>query len=124
MTDLPTSIRVGPVMYRVTDDHAEFIERQHTDQRSGDYGCTRGKEAVIYLNPEVSADNKRLTLLHEAMHAAGHTYGGGWSWKALGKTPSDREERVISLLETPLLALLRDNPRLVAYLTATDEETA
>lgn len=73
------------------------------------YGRTRARQALIQLDPDQSATQARDTMLHELLHAC------------VSNTPlnlsDEDEERVVRGITPWLLAALRDNPRLVAYLT-------
>lgn len=115
---IPGSIRAGVVTYRVTTDSGEWLEIEHRTQTSGYYGHTEHHGAVIYLNPALGAEVMRLTLWHEVMHALAEVAMGSPDWTKLGKSKKDREESVIRHWEHPVVAVLRDNPELVAYLTA------
>ncbi|AUG28751.1 MULTISPECIES: hypothetical protein [Microbacterium] len=118
---LPTEIRVGVVTYRVTRDPAEWQGIEHRTQTKGYYGHSQHTEAVIYLNPEASADVTRLTLWHEVLHCLDEVAMGNPNWLKLSGHPDDNdaaEETVIRMWEAPTLAVLRDNPALVTYLTA------
>jgi hypothetical protein len=47
---------------------------------------------------------------------------GSPDWRGLGKEKVDREEAVVRAFESPTLLVLRDNPDVVAYLTATRKD--
>ena len=115
--DMPASIRVGSVTYRVTTDPDDWMRFEHKNQSKGAYGHTEHLEATIFVNPETTPDVQRLTLWHEVMHAMHEAVMGAPDWHGLGKGKIDREEAVISALESPTLLVLRDNPELVTYLT-------
>jgi hypothetical protein len=116
----PTSLRIGAITYRITRDPDDWLRIEHETQRKGDFGHTKHDTAVIYLNPENPPTVTRLTLWHEVLHALNMATMGAPDWKGLGKTTTDREETVIRMWEHPTLAVLRDNPELVAYLTGDD----
>ncbi len=117
---LPTSIKVGTITFTftVTVDPDDWMRAEHETQRVGDYGHTNAMRAIISLNPEQSPDTMRLTLWHEVMHALAEVVMGANDWHGLGKDRDDREETVIRSWESPTLTVLRDNPNLVGYLTA------
>jgi len=115
---MPTSIRVGAVTYTVSLDPDEWVKIEHQTQTNGYYGHTQNTPARIFINPEASPDVVRLTLWHEVMHALCETTMGSPGWDHLGKDKDAREEAVIRKFEHPTLQVLRDNPDLVAYLTA------
>lgn len=118
---VPSTIRVGVVTYTVATDRDSWMRIEHKTQTKGYYGHSEHTEAHIYLNPDAAPDVTRLTLWHEILHCLGETVMGDPNWRELGGNPEDKdaaEEVVIRMLEHPTLAVLRDNPELVAYLTA------
>jgi len=118
---VPSTIRVGTVTFRVTVDRDDWMRIEHKTQTKGYYGHTENREAMIYLNPDGAPDVTRLTLWHEVLHCLDETVMGDPNWLELAGKPEDMdaaEEVVIRMLEHPTLAVLRDNPALVAYLTA------
>lgn len=111
MTELPKSIRVGPLTYTV--------EVMPKGLKGGEWGMTHHTKLRIRLDGRHPQANLRATLLHEVLHAA--RYVTGAHLEEFAKHYSKRydlEERVITTLEHPLLGILRDNPDLVAFLTA------
>lgn len=119
---IPSTIRIGSVAYRVTVDPDEWMRYEHKVQSKGDYGHTQNLEATIYVNPAATPDVQRQTLWHEIMHGLCETTMGSPNWRGLGEEKSDREEAVVRAFESPTLLVLRDNPDLVAYLTAARRE--
>jgi len=117
MSDIPSTIRVGSVTFRVTIDPDDWLRIEHKNLSNGNYGYTGFHEATMYINPESTPDTQRLTLWHEVMHALCEVAMGSPNWHHLGKEKSDREEAVVRAFESPTLLVLRDNPELVAYLT-------
>ncbi len=117
---LPTTIRVGAVEYTVTQDRDEWMKIEHETQTKGYYGHSHHKDAKIYLNPDAAESVTRLTLLHEVLHCLTESAMGApvFDTATLGEERDDREERIVRMFEAPLLNVLRDNPELVAYLTA------
>lgn len=114
--DYPRRIRVGTVTYRVTDTADDWAAA------TGDVGAKVGETdhmaCVIRLRPGMHPDAVRLTLWHEVLHALCTSVMGGPKWNDLGEDDDAREETVILSWEHPTLAVLRDNPGLVRYLTA------
>jgi hypothetical protein len=115
MITYPSSIRVGVVEYRVTTDPDEWLRKEHQQQRTGNYGYSDHQAAIIYLNPDMHDTVTRLTLWHEVLHCVNQSANGGIDLDNLGE---DGEEKLVRMLEGPTLAVLRDNPDLVKYLTA------
>lgn len=74
----------------------------------GDYGETFADQCRIELRITQCHQQQADTLLHEAMHAVDHELHCGLT------------EPQIRRMATGLLALLRDNPALVQFLTHAD----
>lgn len=102
---VPEFLHVGPHRYTVVVDDPDVGDR-------GTNGETYPERCRILIGPHQVESARRETLLHEAIHAVWHTTG-------LGSHPDieDHEELIIDSLAAPMLALLRDNPHLVSYLT-------
>lgn len=95
----PRRFRVGPYSYR--------LEMRH----GGDeLGLTDLNMLTVNIRAELAADLTRETVLHEVLHTITDMIG---ERMRLG---SDREEEIIRSLSPALLMVLRDNPKLVAYL--------
>ena len=79
-----------------------------------DAGCTGGcgeDTQSIVIDDDLGVTVEKETVLHELMHAI-------WHQTTLDRTYTDeQEEQVVWSLAPFILALLRENPRLVAYLT-------
>jgi hypothetical protein len=118
VADMPASIRIGAVTYTITTDPDAWVRYEHENQKKGYYGHTRHIKATILISPDSTPDVARLTLWHEIQHALCETVMGSPNWLDLGQDKDDREETVIRAFESPTLLVLRDNPDLVAYLTA------
>jgi len=121
---IPSIVHIGSVVYRVTIDPDEWVRFEHKNQKTGFYGHTDHETATIYVSPETVPDVQRTTLWHEVIHALCETTMGSPDWHGLGKEKSDREEAVVRAFESPTLLVLRDNPELVAYLTAARKDKA
>ena len=118
VAEMPISVVIGSVTYRVTIDPDDWMRVEHKVQSKGDYGHTQNLEATIYVNPAATPGVQRLTFWHEVMHAMCETVMGSPDWRGLGKEKAAREEAVVSMFESPIVLVLRDNPALVAYLTS------
>jgi hypothetical protein len=67
---------------------------------------------AIAIDPGKHEDYARATLLHEILHAC-----------IRGSDPTledEHEETAVASITGPLLAMLRDNPSVVAYLMSDD----
>lgn len=116
--DIPASVRIGSITYRVTIDSDEWVRFEHANKRSGFAGHTDNTTAIIYINPECALEVVRSTLWHEVMHALCYAIMGAPNWRHLGKENGAREEAVVAAFESPIVCVLRDNPDLTAYLMA------
>ncbi|MFZ4431667.1 MAG: hypothetical protein ACOYOQ_00570 [Microthrixaceae bacterium] len=96
----PGKLRVGPFTYRVVVDEGRIP--------SDLYGACDKSHHVISLHPNQSGDRLRATLLHEVIHAL---------CDVAAVDDDKAEEAVATRLAPLLLDVLRDNPRLVEYLT-------
>lgn len=98
----PSPTRVGPYRYAV--------ERTNMDDNDAVGTCLTEQE-LIRVHDGLSFIKERETILHEHFHAV-------WAERGILPGADDRtEELVIGPLATGALQLLRDNPRLVRYLT-------
>lgn len=116
-TEIPRRIKVGTVTYTVSLDPDEWVRAEHAQKMADSFGHTDNGAARILVNPDHPPHVQRQTLWHEVLHALHWTVLGSPDWRGLGKDPDAREESVIKSWEHPTLAVLRDNPGLVAYLT-------
>jgi Zn-dependent peptidase ImmA (M78 family) len=112
---LPKSVKVGSQIWEITEQkrkhNSEFID--------GTYGFTIDKDNVIVLDADMSNSVRRVTLLHEVLHAIRFTFGG--SHRPHKSTSyEDWEHYWIGLVEEPLILILRDNPDLVSFLLTDD----
>jgi Zn-dependent peptidase ImmA (M78 family) len=112
---LPKSVKVGSQVWEITEQkrkhNSEFID--------GTYGFTIDKDNVIVLDADMSNSVRRVTLLHEVLHAIRFTFGG--SHRPHKSTSyEDWEHYWIGLVEEPLILVLRDNPDLVSFLLTQD----
>ena len=126
--NMPATVRVGSVTYRVIMDAAEI------KAVSDDQDLPRGAEweafsdhdhLIIGLNPDHASDKNRKSLLHEILHCALRASGAHPNTYAdTVYEARDRhggvtvEEFTVAAMTGPLLSALRDNPELIAHLTA------
>jgi hypothetical protein len=110
---LPASVKIGSHHWSVTE-----VKRKN--QPDGEhYGFTNDKDASITIDSEMPESIKRVTLVHEILHAIRFTFGGSYS-PSKGTTYEEWEHYFIGLYEEPMTMVLRDNPELVKYLLADD----
>lgn len=108
-TKLPESIDVGPFTYTVVTDELDVL-RTCVSEHKELLGFHDEKALRIVVDPSQAPGQQRDTLLHELLHAVAAMTGAD-----LG----DNEEKVVRRLSPALLDLLRRNPNLVRFLTAT-----
>lgn len=99
----PPKVRVAGKDYRV-----EVLPR--SDMDDGALGTFDRVACVIALAAEQAPAEKAESLLHELLHAVASNHKLG-----LG---DEAEETVVNAFSRGLFAILRDNPKLVKYLTA------
>lgn len=96
----PAQIHVGPATYRVkVRKHMELLGERENEQTE------------ILIQADQSLGCMRDTLLHECLHAVVFCSGHGYQLE------HDEEERLVRRLAPWLLGLVRDNPKLVRFLT-------
>src|SRR3712207_3499875 len=110
---MPSAIKVGPFRYRVLMDAQKLraSERKNGDAADSQMGHVRHADLEIVIDPTVAPDQKAETLWHEVKHAIANLSA------ADGKFD---EEQWIGRMSPMELAVLRENPVLVAFLTAED----
>lgn len=104
----PWPIKIAPYEYTVK-------HQRGFAQSSGADGATMESDELIILDNDIQGNYEKEVLLHEAMHAM-------WGQTSLDRDypdgPPDSEgEKIIFTLAPRILALLRDNPELVKWLT-------
>lgn len=99
----PNKVKIG--------GHIFSIKYFETTDPSREFGSYQASANRIELQKGLSAHQERATLLHEILH--GICYGSGLSGK-LGKA---LEEDVVIAFESNLYQVIRDNPKLIKYLT-------
>lgn len=118
----PRRVKIGPVEFSVYCSTGAW-QRAMRDRDPDVFICgtTYSLDAKIYLNPSIAPGPLRSVLLHEVMHAVTFTLCGDPDYRTKYKplkSAFDANEQFVRDLEAPLLGVLRDNPRLVAYLTS------
>jgi hypothetical protein len=109
---IPKKIKVGSQLFDVIENS------RHRDGMLNDstYGYTLETENLIVIDVELALSRKKVTLLHELMHAIIGTFdtsirpAKNLDFQAL-------EHYFIGILEDPLLMLIQDNPELLEWLT-------
>ncbi len=93
-----------PVLLRVMGKRVKVTEA--VIEGDDDYGQCSHPKGLLTISPAQTDDCKRDPVLHELTH---------WLDEEMQTKMTERQVRLIS---TALLAAIRDNPALVAYLTA------
>ena len=121
---LPGQLRIGHLTYTLVQDDqlvAEHSVRECSDFAGWSHAPTQtialGTRSVRQGNQPLGDDYKRETVLHEIVHCCLRVTDCNPDRDAKAGV-EDVEERAVAALTGPLLAVLRDHPELVAWLTA------
>lgn len=109
---MPSKIKIGSQIWDVSE------QSRKTAYDDEVFGYTSSKDFTIVLDQGLALGVKRVTLLHELMHAIRFTFGGSFV-PAKSTTYTEWEHYWIGLYEEPLVMVLRDNPELVKFLIET-----
>lgn len=116
MPKRPTELRVGPRVYTVHwSQEAWDSVRLNDDLPEGQMGRTKHFPLEVWVRPDLHPAQQRETLLHEILHCVFSTYLPEMSNV---KDLSNLEEFLVDGLDVPLLQVLRDNPKVLAWLVA------
>jgi hypothetical protein len=100
---MPQFVMVNPHSFEL-----KVVPRLSTD--AGVCGLCGEDDQRIAIDDDLGDTVEKETVLHELMHAI-------WHFTHLDKKYTDEDEEAVAWTMAPrLLALLRDNPELVAYL--------
>lgn len=109
-TRLPASVRIGVFTFRIDKSEA-FHKEAIVLAKDGVRGICDIDELVIHVKPGMPRAIEQEVVLHELYHAC---------FFAAGQPPLDEtdepEELFIACTSPSFLGMMRDNPRLVAYL--------
>lgn len=105
MAKCPGTIKINGFKWRILTSEAAW-------RRLGGDDCvgrTYNSQYTILAQPGVSdVQEEAGTVLHEVLHAV---------WKhAFSSSGEADQEGIVSAMELPLLSVIRDNPKLLAYL--------
>lgn len=114
MAELPSTVTIGHLRYALRRDQA-YLDKEGV--RAGhEYAGQSGPcRQLIAIAEELAPDYEAETVLHEILHQCLRSVGLDPDRDAKAGA-EDVEERAVSGLSGPLLATLRANPDLVAYL--------
>jgi len=106
------SVKIGPQKFSI-------IQRDSNEDgmlNDGAYGYTLDNKNLIVIASGLGNGKQQITLLHEILHAVRMNFDG-----MPRPTKEDDfeswEHYFIAMYETGLLAVLKDNPKLVEWLT-------
>lgn len=102
-------MKISPYTWSVKWSRHEVLKHHPNGDACG--ACDM-ESMTIAIDPGKHEDYARATLLHEILHAC-----------IRGSDPTlddEHEETAVASITGPLLAMLRDNPSVVAYLMSDD----
>ena len=105
------SVKVGPQKF-------DIIQRDPKEDgmlNDGAYGYTLDGKNVIVLSSDLSNGKEKVTMLHEILHAV-RMSNDGMPRPSKEDDFEAWEHYFIAMYETGLLAVLKDNPKLVEWL--------
>ena len=106
---MPDKVRIGSLSFTVSDDAGAHLGAEdEMSQRL--YGMSDKSTERIVIRPGMSPGFKRQIMIHEIVHLLFDDSGL--------ELETDVEEQICLSLQAPLLAVLKDNPDLVAWLTS------
>jgi Mlc titration factor MtfA (ptsG expression regulator) len=106
------SVKVGPQRF----DVVERDSREDGMLNDGAYGYTMDGRNLIVIASGLGNGKQQITLLHEVFHAI-RMNNDGMPRPSKEDDFESWEHYFIAMYETGLLAVLKDNPKLVAWLT-------
>jgi len=111
---IPTRIKIGTQTYRI---------QQRAPKDDGGLGnavaYTLVESNLIVISNQLPTDRQRSVLIHEIIHALIYSFTRQDTPDKL-ESFDDWEHHFIGIIQEPLTMLIRDNPDLIAWLTATD----
>jgi Zn-dependent peptidase ImmA (M78 family) len=111
MSSVPKSIKVGVQVF----DVIERAPKQDGMLKDGNYGYTLDTENVIVIDSTMHITKKKVTLMHEVLHATRMVFDNSVKPK---KTDDFEtwEHFFIGVWENSLILIMRDNPELIEWL--------
>jgi Zn-dependent peptidase ImmA (M78 family) len=109
---IPTSVKIIGQVFTIE----EHYRSQDGMLNDGSYGYTLDQGNLIVIDKDLSLSKKQNTLLHEILHCIRFNSDGMPKPKKKDSF-EDYEHYFIGLYESSLLAVLRENPQLVEWLT-------
>lgn len=115
MVDVPKSVKIGVQVF----DIIERTQKEDGMLNEGSYGYTLDTQNVIVLDSQLHITKKKVTVLHEVLHAARMVFDNSVKPK---KTDDFEawEHYFIGIWENSLILVLRENPELLEWLLEKD----
>ena len=115
MVDVPKSIKIGVQVFEVL----QRTQKEDGMLNDGSYGYTLDTQNVIVIDSGLHLSKKKVTMLHEIMHAARMVFDNSVKPK---KTEDFEawEHYFIGVWENSLIMVFRDNPELLEWLMQED----
>lgn len=118
MSGRPLRIEICGAPFQVVWDPNKAGRLSEDDAGFWNLGITEVADQRITMRQGHSAPHReRTTMLHEVLHAVIRMTGQLDRFVKDGTDDSHPDERTVGPMAYALLAVLRDNPHLVAYLT-------
>jgi Zn-dependent peptidase ImmA (M78 family) len=112
---MPTKVKIGTQNWTVIERSSNMDDALS----SSAYGYTLVRSSTIIIDADAPPSRKRQTLLHELLHAIRYSMGNSTipaTSDDESKTTDAWEHYFIGIYEEGVLAILRDNPLVTAYL--------
>jgi Zn-dependent peptidase ImmA (M78 family) len=112
---MPTKVKIGTQNWTVIERSSNMDDALS----SSAYGYTLVRSSTIIIDADAPPSRKRQTLLHELLHAIRYSMGNSTipaTSDDESKTTDAWEHYFIGIYEEGVLAILRDNPPVTAYL--------
>jgi len=106
-TKRPNTVLVSPYTWQIKWSKAAVLSFHPNGDACGSCDLS---SMTIAVDPGKSEDYARVTLLHEILHAAIRSSDPN--------IESEAEEMAVASMTGPLLATIRNNPEVMAYLMA------
>ena len=110
---IPSQVRIGTQVY-------DIVLRERAEDgmlNDGNYGYTLDTQNLIVIDALLPITKQRTTLVHELMHAFSFVFE-----RSVKPTKKDDyetwEHHFIGIYEETWIMVLKDNPELLAYMTA------
>ena len=108
-------VKISPYTYKLF-----FVPGSHPNLE-GDEGFINHHSLEIYVNSDLNPRRAVMAVVHECLHAIFDVTNLLSLLDELSES-SDKEERIVDVLEGPVLAFLEDNKDLLATLLELENE--